>query len=74
MFEEEIIETNEDMEILQMCRKCYSFKYDNGWHFERPDRLQELDVEAESEGTSVQFSQCPSCIEEDIAIFEMEYV
>jgi|GEM_PF-4798138 len=57
--------------ILEMCRKCYSFKYDNSWHFERPEYLLENDSE---EKTSVKFSQCPACIEESLAMYDVEYV
>jgi hypothetical protein len=57
-------------EILLMCRKCYSFKYENEWHFEKPDYLLIRDEEK----VPVQFSQCPACVEESLAMYDMEYV
>jgi hypothetical protein len=67
---EENLETygaEEGAETLTMCRKCYSFQYENGWHFERPSYLSENDE------ISVQFSQCPSCVEETLAMYDTEY-
>ena len=61
----------EEVGVLEMCRKCYSFRYDNGWHFERPDYLLEKDV---NEQISVRFRQCPACVEEALAMYDMEYV
>ena len=61
----------ENAGMLMMCRKCYSFKYDNSWHFERPEHLLEHDPDDQ---ISVQFSQCPACIEESLAMYDMEYV
>lgn len=58
-------------EVLVMCRKCYSFKYDNSWHFEKPDYLGEKDP---NEEISIQFGQCPACVEEALAMYDMEYV
>lgn len=60
-----------DSEILEMCRKCYAFKYDNSWHFERPDYLAEKDSD---EKISVRFSLCSACVEEALAFYDMEYV
>lgn len=57
--------------VLEMCRKCYAFKYDNEWHFEKPEHLLEHDPEEE---VLVQFSQCSACVEEALAIYDMEYV
>ena len=71
-FEEE--EYNSQMEqreitILEMCRKCYSFRSENGWHFGRPARLFET---GEENRISVQFSQCPACVEEVLAMYDTE--
>ncbi len=65
------IEINEDSRTLEMCRKCYAFRYSNGWHFERPRYLQEYDAE---EKISVRFSQCPACVEEALSLYDVEYV
>jgi len=59
-----------DGEILKMCRKCYSFGYAGGWHFERPEYLSTKDMDEE---ISIQFSQCPACLEESLAVYDMEY-
>ncbi len=64
------LKTTTRNEILKMCRKCYSFGYDGGWHFERPKFLQERDMD---EKISVQFSQCPACVEETLAMYDAEY-
>ena len=56
---------------LKMCRKCFAFAYDGGWHFERPVNLLENTLD---EKVSVQFSQCPACVEEALAMYDMEYV
>ncbi len=64
-------QVRDDAEVLVMCRKCYAFKYENGWHFERPSYLIEKDAD---EKISVKFSQCPACIEEALAVYDMEYV
>ena len=57
-------------ELLEMCRKCYAFRYDGSWHFERPDYLAEKDGD---EKVSVRFSICSSCVEEALALYDMEY-
>ncbi len=59
--------TEEGNETLTMCRKCYSFHYENGWHFERPSYISEVDE------VSVEFSQCPACIEESLAMYDTEF-
>lgn len=60
----------ESNEILEMCRKCYAFKYDNSWHFERPEYLLEKDAD---EKVSVRFGLCSACVEEALALYDMEY-
>lgn len=62
---------NSESGALEMCRKCYSFRYDGGWHFERPEYLLAKDTD---EKISVKFSQCPACLEEALAMYDMEYV
>ncbi|OGI95017.1 hypothetical protein A2917_01390 [Candidatus Nomurabacteria bacterium RIFCSPLOWO2_01_FULL_42_17] len=57
--------------VLKMCRKCYAFQYENGWHFEKPAHLLERDP---NEEVTVQFSQCSACVEEALAMYDMEYV
>jgi len=57
-------------ETLKICRKCYSFFYGNAWHFERPEYIAEKDVDEE---ITVSFSQCPACVEETLAVYDMEY-
>lgn len=59
-----------DGSILEMCRKCYAFKYDNSWHFETPEYILEKDAD---EKVPVRFSLCSACVEESLAIFDMEY-
>lgn len=57
-------------EILEMCRKCYAFRYDNSWHFERPDYLSLRDAD---EKIAVRFSTCSACVEEALALYDIEY-
>ncbi|MDP9249717.1 MAG: hypothetical protein M3M85_04395 [bacterium] len=57
-------------ELLEMCRKCYAFKYDNSWHFERPEYLLEKDAD---EKISVRFGICAACVEEALALYDMGY-
>ena len=57
-------------DVLEMCIKCYAFKYDNEWHFEKPEHLIDRDPD---ERIPVQFSQCTSCIEESLEIHDMDY-
>ena len=53
---------------LTMCKQCYTFRYKNSWHFEKPELL-----ESEGEATlPVRFVQCPACIEQENAIYESE--
>lgn len=63
----------EEMGTLEMCRKCYSFRQEGGWHFERAEYFLENDVEEKL----VKFIQCPACTEEalsaPLAMYEMEY-
>jgi hypothetical protein len=60
----------QNSEVLEMCRKCYAFKYDNSWHFERPEYLLEKDAD---EKISVRFGLCSACVEEALALYDMEY-
>lgn len=57
--------------ILEMCRKCFAFKYENNWHLERPTYLEKSDAE---EKITVRFGQCPACIEESLAVYDMKCV
>ncbi|MEJ0002040.1 MAG: hypothetical protein WDN09_02580 [bacterium] len=49
-----------NLKKLIMCRKCYTFYYDNSWHTDMPERLKE-NKQAEVE---VLFTQCSGCREE----------
>ncbi len=52
-----------------MCKNCYAFYYKNSWNFRKPDYLSEYDPEEE---TSVRFTQCGACLEQEDALFEQE--
>jgi hypothetical protein len=53
---------------LTMCRKCYTYYYNNSWHFERPDYIEnESDVEV-----PVRFTECQACLQEEEAFYDME--
>jgi hypothetical protein len=53
---------------LTMCKKCFTFYYKKGWHFEKPAYL---DSDREEE-IPVRFTQCPACLEQEVAAYEME--
>ncbi len=53
---------------LTMCRKCYTFYYNNAWHFEKPEYLS---TEHEEE-VPVRFTECSACMEQDLASYEIE--
>jgi len=59
-----------ESESLKICRSCFSFYYDNAWHFEKPNYLR---VGGADEQITVEFSQCPACVEEALAVYDMEY-
>ena len=60
---------NRELRKLTMCRKCYSFYYKSFWHFEAPLAIQEDNDEKE---IPVRFSQCPACIELEVALYERD--
>ncbi len=57
-------------EVLEMCRKCSAFRYNNGWHFDKPRYLKKYDPE---EKIFVRFIQCSSCVEEALAMHDVDY-
>ena len=64
-----VIKREEESGILEMCRKCYAFRQENGWHFERPEYFLENEVEEKI----VRFIQCPTCVEEAVSMHDMEF-
>jgi len=61
--EEEYLSTR-----LTMCKKCYTFYYEKSWHFERPLNLNEDDEKE----ISVRFTECPACVDQEVAMYEVE--
>lgn len=53
---------------LIMCKKCYTFRYRNSWHIDRPTFL-ESGLEEE---VAVRFTECPACLEEEETSYEMD--
>lgn len=53
--------------VLTMCKKCYTFHYNKSWHFERPEYLDNY-----TEEVPVRFTQCPACLEQELALYEIE--
>ncbi len=54
--------------LITMCKSCYSYYDKKSWSIERPIYLsvdQDLDV-------PVHFTQCPACIEQELAMYEIE--
>ena len=54
---------------LTMCRECYTFRYNNSWHFEKPENLESY---KEGSKVPVNFTQCPACLQQEIAAYDME--
>ncbi len=53
---------------VTMCKSCYSYYEKKAWSIERPvylDAEQDMDV-------MVHFTKCPACIEQEVALYEME--
>lgn len=53
---------------LVICKKCHTFYYKNAWHFDQPffmntDSDQEIPV---------RFTECPACLEQEVALYELE--
>lgn len=53
---------------LTMCKKCYTFYYKNSWHFDKPISLEPIGEEE----IPVKFVECPACLEQEVATYEME--
>lgn len=53
---------------LTMCKECYTFQYGKLWRFERPELLKS----SRESVLSVKFTQCPTCIEQENASYELE--
>lgn len=53
---------------LTMCKSCYTFYYKNSWHFEKPSYLEQT----RDEEIPVRFTQCPACMEQELALYETE--
>ena len=64
-----VLKRKEEVGIIEMCRKCYAFRQENGWHFERPEYFLENDIEEKI----VRFIQCPACSEEALTMYDVEY-
>lgn len=59
---------DDGLQRLTMCKKCYTFYYRNEWHFEKP-KLIEDGLQQE---VVVHFSECPPCLAEEMASYELE--
>jgi len=51
---------------LIMCKKCFTFFYNNKWHFEKPDYLERNS----DDEVLVSFTECHACMEQDLASYE----
>ena len=60
-------EKGRDFKVITMCEKCYTFYYKNSWHFEKPEEV----LASEDYTVPVHFTQCPACLEQEIA-YDME--
>lgn len=54
--------------MLTMCKSCYSYYDKKSWSIERPSYLSLI----RDQDVPVHFTQCPACIEQDLALYEME--
>ncbi len=59
---------SQNFRALTMCEKCYTFYYKNSWHFEKPEHL----AHADDSTVAVKFTQCPACVEQELALYDME--
>ena len=57
-----------NFKALTMCGKCYTFYYRNSWHFEKPIEVEKL----ESYTVPVHFTQCPACMEQEVAQYNTD--
>ena len=59
---------NRNSKTLTMCESCYAFYYKNSWHLKKPAYLGE----GYEEEVPVFFTQCPACLEQENALYDME--
>ena len=60
------VSKEKSLKAVTMCEKCYTFYYKNSWHFEKP-----LEVSTSEHYTiPVHFTQCPACLEQEVAQYE----
>jgi len=64
--------TNKNSRVnkVTMCKKCYAFYYRSVWHFEAPEFVR--NGVPSSQAVSLRLSECPSCIEMDLAMMERD--
>ena len=62
------VSKSKNFRALTMCKKCYTFYYKNSWHFERPEAIEHV---SETE-VAVRFTQCPACVEQELALYDSE--
>lgn len=53
---------------LTMCKKCYTFYYENSWHFYRPLNMKI----GNDEEVSVRFTECSTCLDQESALFDTD--
>lgn len=54
--------------MLTMCKSCYSYYDKKSWKIERPAYL----TSDHDQDVPVHFTQCPACIEQELALYDME--
>jgi len=58
---------NRAVNRLTMCRTCFTFYYKNSWHFDKPSYF-----EVDEKEIPVRFMMCPTCLDLEVASYEME--
>ncbi len=65
-----LLNIEDDAGVLEMCRKCYGFRQENGAEFEKAEYF----LESEMDEKIVRFIECHACAEEAFTMFDLEYV
>lgn len=66
----EVIKIKNRGDVLEMCRKCYTFRHKNTWLLQRPKFLHQADTE---DKVFVRFIQCPMCREKTLAAYHLPF-
>lgn len=66
---EEKLYKGKSVKSLTICSDCYTYYYNHSWHFEEPE---DLGLQNENYKVSAHFTQCPACLQQEQAEYDME--